>query len=417
MARLIDIDKWQEIFGSIRRHKLRTFLTALSVWWGIFMLVLLLGAGKGLQNSVEHNFKDDAINSLWIYRGTTSEPYKGLKSGRRIQFDNSDYDLLREQIEGVDKLTGRYYLGGEYFVKHKEKSLSFDVRTVHPDHQFLENTIMIEGRFINDIDIKEYRKVCAIGQLVKEEFFGEDKDAIGEYINVKGIDYKVVGVYFDEGHENEMRKIYLPITTAQKVYEGEGRIHQLMFTMGDANLKETQRIEAAVKNQLATKHKFSPDDEQAIYVSNEFEDYKEFQMVFAFINSFIWFVGIGSIIAGVIGVSNIMLIVVKDRTKEIGVRKAMGATPWSIISMIVQEAIFITSIAGYTGMITGIGLIYGVNTIMVENNIETEFFRNPEVDLYVVLIAFFILIVAGALSGLIPAIQAVRINPVIAMKS
>ncbi len=413
---MIDFDKWQEIFSSMKRHKLRTFLTALSVWWGIFMLVLLLGMGKGLQNSVEHSFRDDAINSLWIYNGRTSKPYKGLPPGRYIQFTNDDYDLIKSQVPEVEHITGRYYLRGQFNIKYKNKSLSFDIRSVHPDHQVLENTIIIKGRFLNDTDIKEYRKVCAIGKIVAEDFFGEE-EAIGKYLKIKGTDYKIVGVFRDEGHENEMRKIYLPVTTAQRVDSANGRLHQMMATIGDAGVNESMRIENKIKKLLSERHKFAIDDDQALYVRNGVERFQEFQMVFAFIKGFIWFVGIGSIIAGVIGVSNIMLIVIKDRTKEIGIRKAMGATPLSIIGMVMQEAVFLTSLAGYIGLITGFGLIYGMNYLMVENEMELEFFRNPEVDFMTVLTALIFLICCGALSGLIPAIQAVRINPVAAMKS
>ena len=414
---MIDFDKWQEIFSSMKRHKLRTFLTALSVWWGIFMLVLLLGMGKGLQNSVEHNFKDDAINSLWIRSGRTSKPYKGLPPGRYIRYTNDDYNLIKSQVPEVEFITGRYYMWGEFNIEYKNKSLAFDIRCVHPDHQVLENTIVTDGRFLNDIDLKEYRKVCVIGKIVAEDFFEDDKNPIGEYLTIKGTDYKIVGIFRDEGHENEMRKIYLPVTTAQRVDSANGRLHQIMVTIGDASVEESYLIEDKIRKLLAERHKFALDDESAIHISNEVEDYQEFQMVFAFIKGFIWFVGIGSIIAGVIGVSNIMLIVIKDRTKEIGIRKAMGATPISIISMVMQEAVFLTSLAGYIGLISGFGLVYGMNYLMVENNIEVEFFRNPEVDFLTVLTALLFLICCGALSGLIPAVQAVRINPVTAMKS
>lgn len=414
---MFDLDKWNEIFDSLQRHKLRTFLTALSVWWGIFMLIILMGAGKGLQNSVEHNFRDDALNSIWVYRGKTSEPYQGLPAGRQIQFTNADYDLISERIEGVEHTTGRYYMWGEYVVKRDNNALSFDVRSIHPGHQYLENTIMLEGRYINEMDIQKFRKVCIIGTKVQEGFFKGGENPIGKYINIKGIEWKIVGIYTDEGHENEVRKIYLPITTAQKVYEGTDRIHQLMMTVGDATVEESKKIEQQLREEFALLHKYSANDKQAIYVNNNLEQYQEFQTVFAFINGFLWFVGIGSIIAGVIGVSNIMLIIVKDRTKEIGIRKALGATPRSIVSMIVQEAILITSVAGYIGLLSGFGLVYGIDALMVQNDIEVEFFRNPEIDFHVILIALIFLVISGALSGLIPAIQAVRINPVIAMKS
>ena len=413
---MFDLDKWQEIFDSIRRHKLRTFLTALSVWWGIFMLVILLGSGSGLQNSVERDFRDDAINSLWIYQGKTSEPYKGLPVGRIIRFNNEDYHQVKDGVDGVEYITGRYYLGGEYVVKRGSKTLSYDVRSVHPDHQHLENTITTTGRFLNYADIEQTRKVCSIGELVAEEMFEEGEEIIGQFLNIKGTEYQVVGIFHDTGHENEMRKIYIPITTAQRIYEGDDRIHQMMVTIGDATVAESEKIEDEIRSQLAVVHNFDPSDRQAIRIYNNVAEYQEFQTVFSFIKGFLWFVGIGSIIAGVIGVSNIMLIVVKDRTKEIGVRKAMGATPGSIISMIMQESIFLIGVAGYLGVIAGFGVISIIRYLMEENQVEIEFFYNPQVDFGTVIAALFILMICGALAGLIPAMQAVRINPVEAMK-
>jgi putative ABC transport system permease protein len=415
---MFDLDTWREIWNSMRRHKLRTFLTALSVWWGIFMLVILMGAGNGLQNSFERNFRDDAINSLWIYQGRTSKPYQGLPVGRNIRFDNSDFDLLREEIPGVEHLSGRYYLSGEYTVKYGQEALSFDVRSVHPGHRFLENTQVIIGRYINEADISQTRKVCVIGEEVRKSFFPQPGQAvIGEQLEVKGVLYRIVGVFTDEGGETEQQKIYIPISTAQRIYAGDDRVHQLMLTVGDADLEASRAIAGTIRSQMAVRHRFDPEDEQAIRIWNNIEGYQEFNTVFGFIKGFIWFVGIGSIIAGVIGVSNIMLIVVKDRTREIGVRKAMGATPGSIIRMILQESIVLTSVAGYVGLLSGFGLIYGLRNFMVANDIEVEFFYNPEVDFLTVLLALLILVICGALAGLIPARQAARVNPVIAMRA
>ena len=411
---MFDFDKWEEIFGSIRRHKLRTFLTAFSVWWGIFMLVILLGAGNGMQNSVEEDFKEDSMNTLWVWRGNTSEPYNGLPAGRRINFDNKDYEMASE-MEEVQFSSGRYFLWGEFFITYKDKSLSFDVRCVHPGYQLLENQSMESGRYINDTDIDEKRKVCAIGTEVKKDFFG-DEEAIGEYLNIKGIKYKVVGVYLDAGGDREQRRIFIPVSTAQQI-EGTDRLHNITVDIGEVTPEESVVVENKIRRQMAAKHNFSPNDKNAIHIYNAIEQAQEFRMLFSFIKIFIWFVGIGSIIAGVIGVSNIMLIIVKDRTKEIGIRKALGATPISIISMIVQEAVFLTSVAGYVGLASGLGVIYGLQQVMEKNNIEAEYFRNPEVDMTTMIVALLILIVSGAVSGLIPAIQAVKINPVVAMKS
>ena len=412
---MIDTDKWREIFSSLGRHKLRTFLTAFSVWWGIFMLVILLGAGKGLENSAEEDFKDDAMSIIRMWPGTTSQEYKGLPAGRRLRFTNDEFKLMSE-LDGVQETASRYFLWGEYFIKYKNKSLSFDVQCVNTSYIKFENPELLKGRLLNKMDLVEKRKVCVIGIKVREGFFPKGENPIGEYLNIKGTDYQIVGVITDTGWEGKKRRIYLPITTTQLV-EGTKRIHQLTAEMGDVTLAESEVIEDRIRLSLATQMKFNPADKQAVYLRNQIENYNRFRTTMNMISLFIWFVGIGSIIAGVIGVSNIMLIIVKERTKEIGVRKALGATPSSIVTMIVQEAIFLTSLAGYLGMLCGMGLIIAIQTVMKQNNIEAEFFRNPEVDIKMVLIALGILVVSGGLAGLIPALQAVKINPVVAMKS
>ncbi len=407
---MIDFDKWQEILSSIRRHKLRTFLTALGVFWGIFMLVLLLGAGNGLHNGIEYQFRDDATNSIWVRRGTTSMPYNGLPKGRRIQFSNKDYDFLSEQYPEAENLTGRFYLSGDQTVVYGDKKLSFPVRGVHPGHQYVENSRVFDGRFVNNTDLREVRKVAVIGKVAKQELLG-DKEAVGTEIKIGGIVYTIVGIYQDSGGENEMRVIYIPMSTAQTVYAGTDQIHQLMFTGGDMSVPEMKRLENKIRKDLASLHEFDPKDSRALYFFNVAEEFETFQSLFFAIEMFVWFVGIGSIIAGVIGVSNIMLIVVKDRTKEIGIRKALGATPYSIVSMILQESILITSVAGYLGMVAGIALI------AVLSSVESEYFRNPEINFGVAATAVLVLVVAGTLAGLMPAMQAARINPVVAMKS
>ncbi|MEQ8703164.1 MAG: ABC transporter permease [Phaeodactylibacter sp.] len=407
---MIDFDKWREIFNSIQRHPLRTILTALGVFWGIFMLIILLGAGDGLKNGVEYEFRDDAINSMWIRNGTTSMPYRGLPKGRQIEFTNEDYDMLREQFDDIEYLTGRYYLSGNQMTIYKDKRLSFSTRAVHPDHRYLENTLIDAGRYISERDLKEIRKVAVIGKIVKQDLFGEE-DAIGKEIEIGGIVYTVVGTYSDTGGENEMRIIYLPVTTAQKVYAGTNRLHQLMLTTKDLNLEQTKQLENKVHAAFAVSHDFSMEDRQAVSVFSAAEEYQKFTNLFAAIKVFVWFVGLGSIIAGVIGISNIMLIVVKDRTREIGVRKALGATPYSIVSMILQEAILITAVAGYLGLLAGVGVI------SLMESLEVNYFRSPQVDLSMGFAATLVLVIAGALAGWMPARQAARINPVEAMRS
>ena len=410
---MIDFDKWREIFDSIQRHKLRTFLTALSVFWGIFMLVILLGAGKGLENSALHSFEDDAVNTLWVWSNETSESYKGLPAGREIHFENDDYAAVKE-VKGVGEVSSRYFLKGDYFIAYKNKSFAFNVQAVRPEHVIVEKPNVTHGRFINNLDIEDRRKTVVIGRIVKEEFFKDNQEPLGEYLRIKGVDFKVIGV-FEEPRDNEMRRVYIPVSTAQQI-DGTERVNTFIVEVGDASFEESKNIEDRIREKMAVQHKFSPTDEKAIGIWSGLESFQNFKMTIGFIKLFIWFVGIGSIIAGVIGVSNIMLIVVKERTKEIGVRKALGATPWSIVSMILQESILLTTVAGYLGMATGMTIVFGVNQFMVANEIDAEFFRNPEVSFPVVLIALAILVVSGAIAGLIPALQAVKINPVVAMK-
>ncbi|MEM6967113.1 MAG: ABC transporter permease [Bacteroidota bacterium] len=411
---MIDIDKWREIFSSLQRHKLRTFLTAFSVWWGIFMLVILLGAGSGMENAVKRNFQDDAINSIYVQRGQTSKAYKGLPAGRFIQFRNDDFEAISD-LDKVAHSTGRYWLNGQFFVRYKNESIAYNVLSVHPGHAVTENTLMMQGRYINEKDINEFRKVCVIGNEVKEGFF-KDEDPIGKSINVKGVDFKVVGVSTDARSDYHRRVVYLPLTTAQKI-DGNDRVHEMIVELGDATFEESKVVEENIRATLATRLKFSPEDREAVDIFNLAEEFQDFTLIFGFIKGFIWFVGIGSIVAGVIGVSNIMLIIVKERTKEIGVRKALGATPRSIVAMIVQESIFLTSVAGYLGLVAGLAVVFGVQSFMEANEIEADFFYNPEVNLGMVITAVVVLILSGTISGLIPALQAVKINPVVAMKS
>lgn len=406
----IDTEKWNEIFISISKHKLRTALTALGVFWGIFMLVILLGAGKGLQNGIAYNFRSDAINSLWFFGGRTSIEFNGLPQNRLIRFNNNDYLEIEERFPEIPHLAGRIYLSGNIILKYKDKSLGFSVRAVHPDMKYIENTNITMGRFLNDRDQEEIRKVAVIGEIVRQDVFGEE-DPIGKEIILGSTAYSVVGVSLDEESDRAQREILIPISVGQVVYQGNNNISNLGMVTGDMNEKEVEELEQGIKEILASNHQFDPQDARAVHVRNRYEDFKNFQNLFRGINAFLWFVGIGSILAGIVGVSNIMLIIVKDRTKEIGVRKALGATPRSIISMVLSESIFITSIAGYAGLFFGTVILFAIS------GIESEFFRSPEINLWVGISAVLILVIAGTLAGLIPARQAARINPIEAMRS
>ncbi len=412
---MFDLDTWQEIYFTIKQNKLRTFLTAFSVSWGIFMLVILLGAGNGLENGVKYQFRDVATNSIWVMPGQTSIPYKGMKSGRQIHLTNEDYKSIHNSIPEIDHMSGRYYVNGEFTVRYRDKYSSFDLLGCSPGHMYIENQQVVLGRFIDNFDMDNKRKVAAIGVDVRDILFGEE-NPIGKYIDIGGIQFKVIGVYDDAGGGNEVKRIFIPLSTAQLAYNGSNRMHQMMFTVGNASLKESKNIVNDVKDILIKKYKFSPDDNRAVFIWNNVEQFQKFMDLFAGIRLFLWIVGIGTIVAGIVGVSNIMLIVVKERTREIGIRKALGATPSSIIRLFLQESVVITFLAGYIGLLGGIGIIQGLNYLMHAMNIDAEYFRNPQVQIYVAVGAMLLLVIAGLLAGYIPAKKGASVNPIEALR-
>lgn len=407
---LFDVDNWQEIFSTIKKNKLRTFLTGFSVAWGIFMLMILLGSGNGLQNGIEYQFKSDATNTLWLWNGTTTKPYKGMQAGRQINFTNEDYDFVKNMIPGVKEISARYFLWQNRIVSYKKEYGSFDLLCVHPDMQVIENPTLVEGRFLNEIDIQKNRKVAVIGMPVRKALFKNGENPLGELIKINGVLFQVVGVFSDQ-YERDEQRIYLPISTTQMIFGGGNRIHNLTLTT-DLSPKESEQLEKNLREKLAQRHRFDKDDMGALYIGNRLKEYKQFQNLFLGIKIFVGIIGLFTIIAGIVGVSNIMIIVVNERTKEIGIRKAIGATPWSVILMIVLESVVITAMAGYIGLVAGIGLL----ELISANMPATEFFRNPEVDFSVGVSATLILVLAGVVAGFVPALRAARIKPVVALK-
>jgi putative ABC transport system permease protein len=406
------LDALQEIFATLQRNKLRSALTALSVAWGMLMLVVLLGAGRGLQKGAAYEFRDNAMNSLWLHAGKTSRPFGGRGPGRDVKLMNDDYAALEHNFPSIDHITARFYMYGEFIVSYGAKHSAFDIRGTHPGHQFLEKTIITEGRFLNDADIAEHRKVCVIGSKVADFLFAK-KDPLGEYLNIKGLSYRVVGVFEDVGGEAELKKIYVPVTTAQLLYGQPGRVHQIMFTVGATNVADSKRLAERVIRFMAERKGVSPTDRQAMHIENNVEEFERTNSVFVWIQAFVWIVGIGTLLAGVVGVSNIMLVSVKERTREIGVRKALGATPFSIISLVVGEAVIVTSVAGYCGLLAGVGLI----ELAARYLKDVPFMREPDVDVSVALTAAVILIACGTLAGLFPARHAARISPMEALRA
>ena len=405
------IDRFQEIYSTIQKNKLRTVLTGFSVAWGIFMLILLLGSGTGIENGVKNEFRNLATNSIWVHPGQTSKPYKGLQPGRQIEFTNTDYDEIKTNLEGVEHITARYYLWNTNLITYKKEYGAFNIIAFHPDHKFLENTVLIEGRLINEFDVSRARKVATIGTLVKEQLF-KDEPAVGKFITINGVPFTVIGIHYDEGREMHLRLIYLPVSTAQKVFGGGNRIHAYMFTIGNASVHQGRVTEKSVRAKMALRHTFSPEDPKALRIFNTVERFQKFVNLFSAIRIFIWVIGIGTIVAGIVGISNIMLISVKERTREIGIRKALGATPTSIVSLILSESLLIMVVSGYIGLVAGVSVIELASAYLP----KIDLFQHPEVDFRVAVGALLLLVISGMVAGFVPARRAAGILPVEALR-
>ena len=408
---MFDLDKWQEIFSTIRRNKLRTFLTGFSVAWGIIMLVILLGSGYGLENGVKKEFSGDAVNYLSINGGLTTKAYKGMKPGTFVQLNNEDHQALM-QTKGVTATSARSRIFGNSVLSYQNEYGSYDIFAVHPEYGEVESLKTFKGRYLNQTDIRESRKVVCIGKVVEQAIYKGKVEAVGTYLMVNGVPFHVIGVFDDPGGERDLSRVYIPATTAQQVFNRGNSIDNISLIMSGANEQTSIAAEEVVRQQLSARHKFDPTDQRAVFIFNTIKEYKKFLDLFWSIRLFIWIIGIGTIIAGIVGVSNIMMIVVKERTKEIGVRKALGASPWSIISLIMQEAVLITSVAGYTGLVIGVVLLE-----LVGNAIKgVDYFANPEINLQVAIGATILLIFAGMIAGLVPARRAASVKPVEALR-
>ncbi len=413
---MFDLDVWQEIFSTIKKNKLRSFLTGFAVAWGIFMLMVLLGSGNGLSNGVASNFQNRAKNTMFIWTNKTTMPYAGLKSGRRFNYKTEDYNDLKA-LKGVNLITGRFYLGARTFSAGKEYA-DYSIMSCHPDYEKIEGYIVTKGRFINTIDIKQKRKSLMIGLDMEKVLFA-NQDPIGKVVNVGGIPFTVVGVYDRDNRRSGSREGIIPLTTAQALFNGNNRIHGFSLTAHEMSKAENLALEQQIRSILASNHRVHPEDQSAIGIYNTLKDYARTMGMFAAINMFIWLIGIGTLIAGVVGVSNIMLISVKERTKEFGIRKAIGASPRSIIGLVLLEAVLITSVAGYIGMVLGVFLMEGVNAIMINSmgggGSNMTIFLNPTVDLKVAVSAMLLLVFAGSFAGYIPAKHASKVKPIEAL--
>ncbi len=404
------------------RNPLRVALTMFSIAWGIFLLVVLMGVVKALQNGTEAGFAGDAQNSIWVNTGTTSLAYKGFKPGRDIKLENKDLNLLVEKVEGVESGSARNnYWELAPTITYGKRSTSFELIGVTTGYRYLESLRITSGRFINDTDIKQNKKVAVLGKMAYEQLFEPDEDAVGKFISVNGVMYKVIGVFTDPGGERDMLRMYVPMSTTQYLYDKPNELGQIILLVNTDDYAESKKIEAEITKTVMDKYSINPEDENAVNFYNNLKEVARVKAIFTYLNYFMWFVGIMTILIGIVGVGNIMVITVKERTREIGIRMALGATPGSIIAMILQEALLMTVFAGYLGLLAGIGLIELIASFMGDSTVNEHgqsdsFIGRPEVDLQVAVAATVILIVAGVLAGLLPAIRAARVNPITAIK-
>ncbi len=413
---MFDLDKWQEIFYTMGKHKMRTILTAFGVFWGIFMLVILLGAGNGLYNGVLQGF-DFKKNAVFVWAQRTSIPFKGYQVGRPLQLKSDDITAIRENIEGLEVVSPRLQ-GGGLNITYANKSGNFQLYGDYPSFLEVKGLIIDNGRFINDSDIANNRKIAIIGKRVREVLFGEDIFPVGEHIEIGGVPFKVVGTFDTKGKgedsRDDLQSIFMPLTSMQQTF---GRGNEIdWFALVPKNDVSASVVENEVKGLLAKRHNVAPEDKRAFGSANLEQEFGEIQTLFTAIRVFSWLVAILTIIAGVVGVGNIMMIVVKERTREIGVRKAIGAHPASIIGMILQESLVLTSIAGYTGLVFGVMAVEGLNHLLKTFNLESEFFANPEIDFNAAFWAILVLLISGALAGLVPGLKAANVDPVVALR-
>ena len=414
---MFDRDRWSEIWMTLSRNKLRSFLTMFGVGWGIFMLTVMLGMGTGLKNAVLGGFEGFATNSCFIWTMPTTKPYAGFRQGRFFNFDNEDIGIIRRTVPGIDICSPQLQLGGWQGgnnVSYKTKIGAFSIYGCEPEVINVEAVAIPKGRFLNSADLAEERKVAVIGLDVVTQLFGAE-EPIGKYIRINGVYFQVVGVTKKKSSaemgDNPDAKIYVPFTTFQKAFNSLNEVH--WFTIIAKPGIDVGAMEKEIRVLMARKHKVDPTDEGAFGSWNMQEFYNNMNGLFIGISGLSWFVGICTLLAGAIGIGNIMLVSIQERTKEIGIRRSLGATPRMITGQIVQEALTLTFIAGYFGLLAGVGVLEAVRSVAG----NADFFKDPGVDLFVALVAFSVLIVAGLVAGLLPARRALAIKAVDALRA
>jgi putative ABC transport system permease protein len=412
---MFDAEKWAEIFDTIGKNKLRTVLTGFSVFWGIFMLIILLGMGQGLSNGFSYNFRNTAKNTIDIWGGQTTKAWQGLAVDRPIQLDTRDVEALRTAIPGLEHITGnlRVWRGQSQLSRGKNYG-NFTISGVTPEFTALQDQQVVEGRFINQMDQRQTRKVIVLAEDSRDALF-KGADPIDQWVQVNNIPFQVVGVYkFESGGRgmNQSSQVFIPLSVVQRVFNAQQGVDKITFSFADGSLAGAEQAQKRAVAVLAARHRFDPTDDRAVYVNNNVENAETFGKIFGGINAFLWIIGIGTIVARIVGVSNIMLIVVKERTREIGIRKALGATPANVTGQVIMEAVFVSAMAGYFGLVCGVGLLESLAKLIP----GTEMFRDPTIDIHVALWATTVLVVAGAVAGLIPARRAAAIRPIEALR-
>ncbi|PLW96773.1 MAG: ABC transporter ATP-binding protein [Marinilabiliales bacterium] len=417
---MFNLDIWQEIFHTLQKNKLRTFLTGFSIATGIFMLVLLLGVSRGIQNGAQQNFMDQAQNSINIYGGRTNLAYKGTNPGKYIGLKNSDFPVLETAIREGHSFAYETYIPAMEIISYRNNFGNFEIDPVSENFDELERIKMLEGRFINDADMKEKRKVVIVENKANK-ILNPKASLLGQEITINGIQFRVAGIFelsnfdFEEGGG----RIFMPGTTAQALFGSPDHLTQIGFVVDDMSLEESLEVERKITRILAARHNFHPNDLNALWINNNIENSKEFRKVFNGIESAIWLIGIFTLILGVIGVFNIMMIIVRERTKEIGIRKAIGASPSEVIKLILTESIFITALSGYLGMVAGIGFLEVISRFDIISEISPNvamFIVDPQVDMTIAVSATLVLVFFGTIAGYIPARRAAKIRPVVALR-
>jgi putative ABC transport system permease protein len=406
-----------EVWATLSRNRLRTFLTALGVFWGIFLLVIALSFASGLKTGVQKQMSGFANNSLYVWGGRTTMPYRGMQPGRWISFENADIDAVA-RVPGIQVLAPRLRVGGwpnGVNVTRKGETGNFAVMGDEPQFSQIMNLEMVTGRFLDPLDLEERRKVAVIGQQVYDVLFSPGEEAIGEQVAIGGVWFQVIGVFEPGGSgdqaDRDSQTLMVPFTTAQQTFNLQNRVGFFALTV-DPDLPAGD-VEQRIRHALAERHKLDPRDSEAFGSFIAAEEFKKIQLIFLGIQMITWVIGVLTLLAGVLGVSNILLISVKERTKEIGIRKALGAPPGSIIATILQEAIVLTSVAGYFGLVAAVALLEAADLFITWGGPMSR----PEIDFGTALLSVGILVGAGALAGLIPARHAARIPPVVALRA